>query len=129
VDPEKQRKQKLIRTWLILFILGMLYYCFVKTTGIGIPCFFHLFTGLKCPGCGISTMLMKLAEQDFAGAFAANRFLFVTAPFLIFELIYAAWLSWNAKKQPKWNSILLTVYAVCLVLFGIVRNLSGRGLL
>jgi len=127
VNPEKQRKQKLIRTWLIFLILGMLYYCFVKLTGIGIPCFFHLITGLKCPGCGISTMLMKLVEPDIAGAFAANRFLFITAPFLLFELIYACCLSWQKRKQPEWNSTLLTAYAVCLVLFGIVRNLPGVG--
>lgn len=41
-------------------IIGMLYAVFIKITGISIPCLFREITGLKCPGCGITTFFMNL---------------------------------------------------------------------
>lgn len=116
-------RRNLIAGTLTVLICGVLYYCFVKMTGTGIPCFFHLITGLKCPGCGISTMLMTLIEGDFQAAFTANPFLLVTLPLLLFELGFSFWLEWNEERQPKWNNILLIIYIVLLVLFGILRNI------
>jgi len=127
VAPEKERKKRLVRIWLILLVLGVLYYCFFRVTGIGIPCLFRLITGFKCPGCGISTMLIRITELDLAGAFAANRFLFVTSPFLLFELVYSGVLAWKGEQYPTWNNVVLTGYTVCLVLFGIIRNLPNVG--
>jgi len=127
VIPEQVHHKRLIKGSLILLICGVLYYCFVKITGIGIPCLFRLVTGLKCPGCGVSTMILALTEGDIRSAFIANRFLLVTLPFLLFEIVFAVYLYWLGKRQPKWNNVLLIVYLIVLLLFGLLRNLTGFG--
>lgn len=93
-------------------------------TGYSIPCVFHCLTGLKCPGCGITHMLMNLLLLDWKGAYAANPFLFVTGPFLIFEIIYEFFLSHSNRKFHSVNNILLVIYCTALILFGIIRNFS-----
>jgi len=125
VTPDKARQKRLLRGSLILLICGVLYYCFVKMTGFGIPCLFRWITGFKCPGCGISTMIMALAAGDFRAAFEANCFLLLSSPFLLVEIAYSFYLAWVGKKQPKWNDGILIAYAVLLILFGVIRNLPN----
>lgn len=38
------------------------------------PCTFHLLTGHKCPGCGMTTSFAHLARGELSHAFAANPF-------------------------------------------------------
>lgn len=108
---------------IMLLILGSAYYFVVKYTHFYIPCMFHFVTGLKCPGCGITTMIMALGRFDIVGAFWANPFLFVSAPFIGVEIIYMLWRRNNGLDLPKWNSIVVWIYLVCLIVFGIVRNI------
>jgi len=123
-NTELQSKRlKLLRTVGIILVAGMLYACFTTWTGWGIPCFFHLLTGLKCPGCGVSRMVLSLLRGDIAAAYEANAFLFVTLPFLLFELGFEFYRQWNGRKMPKWNEVLLIIYAVGLLLYGVLRNL------
>ena len=87
----------------------------LKVTGIGIPCIFRKITGWYCPGCGITTLILCISEQDFVGAFRANPFLFVTSPFLLGELA-AEWIRVKrGKKMPGWNEKLLVVYTIFFV--------------
>lgn len=108
---------------LALLFFGFCYYVWIRMTGLCIPCIFRLITGLKCPGCGITTMIMRLSMLNFRGAFIANPFLFITAPFLAFELIYAYIKKEKSEKLPRWNTILLYLYLALLLIFGIVRNI------
>jgi len=127
MTAEQIQRRKLIKGTLILVICGVLYYCFVKITGIGIPCVFRLLTGLKCPGCGITTMLMSLATGDIRAAYEANRFLLITLPFLLFEMGFFYYQKWMSMQQPRWNEILLVVYVAMLIAFGVLRNLTCVG--
>lgn len=104
---------------------GFLYLLFVDLTGIGIPCLFHLATGLKCPGCGSTTMVRCLASLDFQGAYAANPFLFLSLPFLLFEAIYAGFYLPARKRRVLVNDIVLALYVLSLLAFGIGRNALG----
>lgn len=81
-----------------------------------------MFTGLKCPGCGITTMLVSLLSLEPSGAFHANVFLFCTSPLLIAELIYSYILSKKHRRLPIWNSCLLLAYTAALCAFGVLRN-------
>lgn len=45
---------------LFCFAAGMLYCIWLHCTGLGIPCLFYLWTGFKCPGCGITRMCLAL---------------------------------------------------------------------
>ena len=96
----------------------------VMMTDFGIPCPFFLLTGLKCPGCGISRMLIAIIQGDLRAAFYHNAFIFVTLP------ITVAFLVWNEICYVKnkntgskvINTLLWTEIASALI-FGIVRNL------
>lgn len=63
-------------------IIGMLYAVFIKITGISIPCLFREITGLKCPGCGITTFFMNMFRGDIKTAISANPSLVIVLPLL-----------------------------------------------
>lgn len=117
------KNKKLFFTLLSVSLIGAAYYLIVTLTSFRIPCVFHLLTGLKCPGCGVSTMLVEASHLNFAGAFAANPFLFVTFPFFIFEIVFSIILACKGKPMPKVNEILLWIYIGALIVFGILRNI------
>lgn len=121
--PAAAVRKRIIRTYLTVILCGVLYTCFVEITGLGIPCLFHLITGLKCPGCGISRMFLCLLAGDVDGAFAANPFLLATLPFLLAEIAYFTAKRWQGKKPAGRNDAVLAVYTAVLLLFGILRNI------
>lgn len=102
----------------------ILYLVLRRFTGLSVPCVFHKITGLKCPGCGITRMLDSLIVLDMEGARKANTFIFFTSPFLLFELIYEFLLPHRNKRFRRINNILLIIYCVLLIAFGIIRNLA-----
>ena len=102
---------------------GCAYLLWLHATGLGIPCPFRLITGWKCPGCGISTLFLLLAEGDLRGAYAANPFLFVTMPLLLAQIIYTTYLKKCSRPLPPWNQRLLFVYLAALIVFGVMRNI------
>lgn len=123
----KERKNKVIKGILFLFGSGMLYVFFIKITGFQIPCFFYLFTGLYCPGCGISRMCLFLLQFEFSKAFRANQLLFLCLPFFV---IIALWMiyryiRYGIIKTGKIMTGCLIIFIVLFLAFGIVRNLPG----
>ena len=115
--------RKKLRTLIILLAAGAGYYIWLRLTGLGIPCVFHLATGLLCPGCGITRMILCLSRGDFSGAFAANAFLLITLPFLAAELIGSAVLYIRGRRMPVWNNRLLLVYCGALLGWAVIRNI------
>ena len=115
--------KKITKTIIILFIIGSIYYIFYTATGIGIPCAFRRLTGLKCPGCGVTHMVVHLSQFEFSEAYRDNQFLFLTWPFIVGELIYTTVLTARHKPMPRINLILLILYIVILLIFGVIRNL------
>ena len=91
----------------------------------GIPCFFRLLTGFKCPGCGITTMFLCLLHGNFRAAFAANPFLFCTAPLLITEWILLMRGPKRIRGSVCVQKTIPALYLVCLLLFGVIRNIPG----
>ena len=118
-----ERKKKVIKTVAALVLTGAAYLLFVKLTGMAVPCIFHLVTGLKCPGCGITTVFCELASFNIKKAFYANAFLFVTFPFIFFEIFYFIYLYIAGKKNPSVNEKILICYLILLLIWGGIRNL------
>ena len=118
-----ERKKKVIKTVAALVLTGAAYLLFVKLTGMAVPCIFHLVTGLKCPGCGITTVFCELASFNIKKAFYANAFLFVTFPFIISEIFYSVYLYIAGKKNPSVNEKILICYLILLLIWGVIRNL------
>ncbi|HAW16176.1 MAG TPA: DUF2752 domain-containing protein [Clostridiales bacterium] len=128
----KQRLRKRTRLYLAVLFSGLAYLLWVGSTGLGIPCPIRLFTGLKCPGCGITTMFVHLAKGDLSVAFEANPFILVTLPFLVAEIVFCEICyfkpSLRGKTVSKINNGILVVYTVALILFGVLRNLPFTSL-
>ena len=118
--PERIKKIKTLTAFCVAVAAYLLIHRFL---GLSIPCLFHSVTGLKCPGCGVTHMAEALLSLDFKGAYSANPFLFVTAPFLAFEIFYEVFFSVRGSAFYRFNNILLIIYSGLLILFGILRNI------
>ena len=119
----KSQIQKEIRYLLIILGVGFGYYLWLNFTHLGIPCPFRTITGWLCPGCGITHMSIALIQLDFHTAYLENPFLLLTSPFLIGEIIYQRYLQLTKQVNPQWNQVLLWLYVIALIIFGILRNL------
>lgn len=99
----------------------------LSQVGLGIPCLFHLFTGLDCPGCGVTRMLASLAAGDFVGAWHSNPALLALSPVLaaLAVTLTAGWLRTGRLSPGRLQSALLWGCVVLLLLFGVIRNLPG----
>ena len=109
----------------VLLGIGILYFILGKLTGIYIPCFIHSVTGLYCPGCGISRMIINLCHLNFEKAYYCNQLLFISTPIFLF-LIIDTFISNIRDVKPIYKKIPNTVYyvyIVLLILFMIIRNI------
>ena len=87
------------------------------------PCLFRTFTGLYCPGCGITRMLHALAHGDVARAFEMNAMVLAMLPALaviVANEATARRLLPPALARPLYNARL---WLAAVVLFGVLRNL------
>lgn len=117
----KKTKKKTDGLWIFL-ALGLLYFIWLKLAGHAIPCMFRKITGWLCPGCGITTMIVCMANLDFQGAWEANPFLFATLPLILPEFLYVYFRHKKKEALPEWNNTLLVLYTIALCIFGVLRN-------
>lgn len=106
---------------------GFAYYMLARFHFAAVPCVFRTITGLKCPGCGVTHMLINMIRMNFAGAFVANSALFVLQP-VIYYFIGKMYICWVMDKNCKWNrieNIILYAVIISLIIFGIIRNVKG----
>lgn len=94
-------------------------------SGIGLPCVFHLLTGLHCPGCGLARALHALAHGDVARAWAMHPLLLVALPLLALMLAQwatrRAWMPMALRRRVSNGKTWIAV----LLAFGVLRNLPG----
>ena len=121
-ELKKRLKSTLIKYGIILGI-ALAYLIFVLCTNIGIPCVFHLITGLKCPGCGISRMLMSIVRLDFVSAFWYNPLLFVTGPLIIAYIVASEvkFVKYGNRDMGKWQ-IFMWIELGLLLAYWVLRN-------
>lgn len=113
-----------VYTGLILAV-GICYGTFVQCTGLAIPCIFHLTTGLRCPGCGVTRMCVALLHLDFKTAFYSNQALFLLAPVL--GIVFFTYIA-GYVKNGRWNmnrvqSGIIYACIVIMAVFGVLRNI------
>ena len=116
VTPAERRK---LSTLAAVLAAGAAYAVFASRFG-GLPCPFRLLTGLQCPGCGVTTLLLCLLHADWQGAWAANPFLLATSP-LLGAILWRFW--WKDSRPGRAWQILAIGYIIALLLWGIVRNI------
>lgn len=109
------------------------YFLFAATTGIYISCPFRFITGLKCPGCGITHIVLFLLKGQVLDAFACN-------PVLVLYLLYLACIRMLARmclcerftafqhsagRILNWHYTHQNYMCIVMVFWGIIRNLVG----
>lgn len=121
----KARALRLIRRAGLILGIGLAYACFVRWTGLAVPCPFHAVTGLQCPGCGITRMCLALLRLNFAAAWASNPGLLVLLPLLaaLFLKMAAGYVKSGRKTPTKAESTAIWVLVGVLLAYGVVRNL------
>ena len=121
------RVRKLLLSALGLLALGLGYAAFIHLTGWAVPCLFRQMTGLKCPGCGVTSMCLALLRLDFAAAFRWNPGLMALSPFLgaLIALLIARYIRTGSWRPGRWQTACLWAMLGLLLVWGVVRNVMG----
>lgn len=121
------RKKRLAAAVGLALAAGLGYAAWVRATGLGVPCPFHMLTGLYCPGCGVTRCISALLQGNWQAALRSNAAIVVLAPFFV-------WLGWAAARSylacgsirlARRQNAAVYVAIAALVVFGIVRNLPA----
>lgn len=109
--------------WWKVLLLGILYYIWIRHTGKSIPCLFYEIFHLKCPGCGITHMMLYLSCFQWKCAMRQNYVLFFTIPLIALCLFYE--MVWKKRKKSynRFFQVLEAGYILLLVVWTIVRNI------
>lgn len=106
-------------------VVCLAYYLLLTFFNVGIPCLFHKFTGLLCPGCGITRMILSILRLDFKSAFQYNQVIFIFSPIILYFItrLYISWLKSENYKLSLFENIVVYIMLIVLLIFGIVRNI------
>jgi hypothetical protein len=123
---KKQRIRKITHDLIVILIFGVCYLCFFIKTGVGIPCVINKLTGIKCPGCGMTHAIVELVNGNIKGAMEYNALVLNVFPALCLYLIYRCvrYIKGNDEKFYIWEYILLIVFCVAVVGYGLIRNIK-----
>lgn len=123
----KERLKKTVFYGTLLLSAGILYFIWYQGTGLAVPCFFHVLTGLYCPGCGMTRCMANLLLGNFREAFYYNMAVCLLSPLLIYFLGYSLYAYIRHGRIPfsGIQNLLLGFSLTVLVLFGILRNLPA----
>ncbi|MCF0137142.1 MAG: DUF2752 domain-containing protein [Oscillospiraceae bacterium] len=121
----KRRAVKVITIGTVCLVTGCAYALLCRALGFGIPCVFHLVTGLQCPGCGVSRMFISLLSLDFAAALRYNAAVLCLLPIGVavaadYAVVY---IKYGAKTPHRWAELCVWLMIGVLVAFGALRNL------
>lgn len=123
-------KNRIFKTVSILFLLIIIFFIYLflhNKFNFNIPCYFSLVTGLECPGCGITRMILSILKLDFYQAFRYNPLVFIYMPFIITYIIYKIYLYIYDKKDKiliKIPRIYIYLVLIITIIYGILRNVE-----
>lgn len=121
----KSRAKKVCIFLAAILLIGVLYYFVTYFTGFYIPCLVRLVTGLRCPGCGISHMIINIFHLNFKAAFKSNQLLFLTSPIIIAMIVRETYcyIKYEKHKTDKWIDITSFILIGAFILFTVLRNI------
>lgn len=123
MDSSADRLMRAAKMGALLFLLGGAG-LFLSVKGYGIPCIFHLVTGLECPGCGITRMMLALVGGNLFAAWRYNPMLLTLSPFLLI-LILRLCLRYVRRGDGRLTRVengVVWMMILCLMIFGVIRN-------
>ncbi|WP_408072166.1 DUF2752 domain-containing protein [Butyrivibrio sp. JL13D10] len=94
-------------------------------TGVGIPCVFRLFTGLKCPGCGLTHAYLALFKGNIHAAMDYNILSVTLLPVLGLFILYKGivLIRTGDTRMKLCENIFLFLCAVVIGVFFVYRNI------
>ncbi len=124
-DCARTRLKKLCVFCAAAALVGGAYAAVCTLLGVGIPCVFHLVTRLKCPGCGVSRMCLRLLRLDFVGAWHANAAILCLLPFgaAVAADMAVRYVRCGTLRLSRWANALVWCMVAVLLAFGVWRNL------
>ncbi len=118
-------RNKIIKL-LLLFVLLIVYLLVGNYFHIYLACPIKKFTGLYCPGCGVTRMLLNILKGNFYQAFRYNVLVFISLPFFFFYYLYHLYCL-SKNKTSKIQQLEPGIWYFLIVIFliyGILRNIS-----
>jgi hypothetical protein len=113
--------------WIIFSGIIMLYFIIDPSkVDFMLKCPLYSTTGIYCPGCGIQRALHDLLHLNIIKAAHNNLILLFGIPILFYQLGITV-LNKITKKEIKsifYNTRVLLILLILIVLFWILRNLS-----
>lgn len=93
-------------------------------TGLWLPCFYNMSTGLVCPTCGISRMFLAVFRLDIAGAFAYNPVMFILVIYwnIVGILCITEKVPLVMDRRFRYASLYVSVAAA--IIYSMIRNFS-----
>ena len=121
----KKRLYSDLKKLAVILITGFIYYIWVKLTDLRIPCLFYVKTGFLCPGCGITRMIVSILNFDLVSAYAYNKLMFVSLPFILAFLIYmrVKYIRSGSSQLSKLQKITVYAFGIIVIIFTIIRNI------
>lgn len=106
------------------FILIPSLILLMNVLGVSYECTIWEYFGVYCAGCGATRMAIEIMHLNFYQAFRYNEFIMCTIPYVAYTYVkecvcYIRTGDVSEKALKK-----TVVYAVLLILFGIVRNME-----
>lgn len=86
-----------------------------------LKCFFFELTGLYCPGCGITRLVLSLIQLDFYQAFRFNPLIFIL---IILSAIYIIYSLIRYKKIKQISNKLAIFLIIIVLIFTVLRNIK-----
>lgn len=121
---QKNRLKKLVAGTALVVLAGFVYYIIVRFFNLSIPCPLRFFTGIVCPGCGTTRMVMAILRFDFKAAFSFQPVLFCALiPLAVcFSAMAVNYVKKGTKTLYLWQNIIVYTTIVALLVYCVYVN-------
>ena len=116
-----RKRTTLYKTGAGVLCAGLFYGLALIPLGFRIPCLLYRFTGLRCPGCGVTDLCLALLHGRFREALGYNWGLVLASPALAWLMVRL----WKKGACGKTEKAVSTALLAVLLAWGVARNIWG----
>lgn len=122
----KRIKKVILLILVLVFFVGLFEYL-NESFNFGIPCPLNSIFGIACPFCGMTRAFFSLLRLDFYQAIRYNAFSVIFFPGILLYFLSEAF-SFITNREHIYNKkvflCLCVGFAVCIIVYGVIRNIS-----
>ncbi|MBQ3100354.1 MAG: DUF2752 domain-containing protein [Clostridia bacterium] len=117
-------RKRILKIYGITLTVGLIYYLWIRLTGLSVPCLYYETTGYLCPGCGTSRMFLHLAKFDVTAAFNSNPAVFSLLVFWNAVALFCFIGKPAIFKNKRFLYLSLALSVFLLLIFCFIRNIA-----